>query len=83
MASRVLLIVGVLGVLASALLTHAYWNRAGLGRRSWIPTRALYEARSASAGRGIVPSYVSLLNLTSWGCLLLGGAMLLYSWLTE
>ncbi len=67
-----LLIIGFVGIAASALLTRNYWRRAGLHS---------YEARNASAGTGIVPSWVSLLNLASWLCLLLGVVMLLYGWL--
>ncbi len=66
--STILMIVGALGIAISALPTRAYWNRAGL--RS-------HEARSASAGRRIVLSYVSFLNLASWACLLFGGVLVL------
>lgn len=56
-----LLILGILGLVASALLTHLYWRKAGTDT---------YAARYFSAGSGIVPSWVSLLGLASWACTL-------------
>ena len=65
------IIVGVVGIATSAIVTHSYWNRAGLHS---------YEARSASAGQGIVPSWVSFLNMGSWAGVVLGAIALLYGW---
>ena len=60
---------GALGIVISAVISDLKFRRAG------IP--ASRKARMATAGTGIVPIWVSCLNLASWGAMMIGILMLL------
>ncbi len=62
----VLIIIGISGLLLSRSLTKRAWYRAGLTDDTPI------EVLRATAGTGIVPKYISFINLASWLVLLLG-----------
>lgn len=47
---------GITGLVLSSILTKSFLNRANLPDDSF----------EFAAGRGVVPSWVSLLNLSSW-----------------
>ena len=52
-----LAVLGVAAIAVSALLTRMYWRQAGLDN---------YEDQNESAAEGIVPSWVSLINIAGW-----------------
>jgi hypothetical protein len=57
-----LIIAGVLGLVASAVLTQSFLRNSGRSVDSF----------PSSAGKGIVPSWVSLINLGSWVLIAVG-----------
>ena len=63
-----LLLGGAVGLLSAGRITKSYWRIYGL-ETEW--------EREASAGLGIVPSWVSLLGLASWACIASGVLFLL------
>ena len=64
-----LIVVGFLLWWASGLLTEHFLNRSGLGAEDF----------DAVAGHGIVPGWVSLVNLLGWLGLAVGGVWLVIS----
>lgn len=59
-----LLIAGIIGVVASGLISRHYIDKAMPG----LPR----ELHGETAGKGIVPGWVSILNFASWGAGILG-----------
>lgn len=57
--------IGVTGLLVSRQLTDNAWKKAGLADAS-------YEVKKATAGAGIVPTYISNINLVSWIVVVIG-----------
>jgi hypothetical protein len=57
--------IGITGLLVSRQLADNAWKKAGLADAS-------YEAKTARAGTGIVPTYVSNINLVSWIVVVIG-----------
>jgi hypothetical protein len=51
--------IGITGLVVSRQLTDNAWKNAGLADAS-------YEVKKATAGTGIVPTYISKINLVSW-----------------
>jgi len=58
------IIIGILAVLASPILSRQYIDRKLPG----LPAELTRDV----AGRGIVPSWVSTINLVGWGLIVLG-----------
>lgn len=63
-----ILIIGVMCVVASAVLTREKWRDEG------IPP----ELAEYTAGTGIVPRWVSLINLIGWGAIIIGVFILVF-----
>lgn len=64
----VLIVIGVVGIILSAILTRQKFNRSGL------PSQLLEH----TAGTGLVPSWVSFLNIASWVILAIGILLLIF-----
>jgi hypothetical protein len=71
MMSEVLLLIGigVAGLLVSRQLTDNAWKKAGLADAS-------HEEKKATAGAGIVPTYISKIFLISWIVVVIGIVLL-------
>ena len=57
-----IIILGVIGVALSAVISRRRLNRRGLPP----------ELEKHTAGIGVVPTWVSILNIVSWGLIVLG-----------
>lgn len=60
-----LIAIGVTGLVVSRQLTDNAWKKAGLADAS-------VEVKEATAGAGIVPTYISKINLVSWIVVVIG-----------
>ncbi len=57
--------IGVTGLLVSRQLTDNTWKKAGLADAS-------YEIKKTRASAGMVPKYISNINLVSWTVVVIG-----------
>ena len=57
-----LIVVGIIGIVFSASITKKYLRESGLPRSEWKNT----------AGKVIVPSWVSAINIVAWALIIIG-----------
>ena len=59
------IIIGVIGIAASGFLSQRYYNKAN-------PSDRIAGSKQSHIFGGVVPHWVSLINLASVGCLMYG-----------
>ena len=59
------LVVGIIGIVMSGLLSSSYYKKAG-------PLKRMLEATEGIGSQKVIPRWVSLINLASFGCLIYG-----------